>query len=100
MSESPETFTAASAEPVSSHRSFAKPTARQWLLHLTLFLLTLCTTTICGIWMIGDLDGAGLNQPSAIGGFLPALPVAYVTTVLRIIRFAFLHPAVLADGLR
>lgn len=100
MSESPETFTAPLAEPMSSHRSFAKPTARQWLLHLTLFLVTLCTTTICGIWMMGDLSGAGLNQPVAVGGFLPALPVAYVATVLRIIRFAFLHPAVLADGLR
>jgi len=100
MSESPETFTPTVAAPVSSHRSFANPTARQWLLHLTLFLVTLCTTTICGIWMIGDLSGAGLNRPVTVGGFLPALPVAYVVTVLRIIRFAFLHPAVLAEGLR
>jgi membrane-associated protease RseP (regulator of RpoE activity) len=99
MSESTETFTPTLAEPVPSHSAAAKPTARQWLLHVTLFLLTLCTTTICGIWMVGDLDGAGLNQPAAVGGFLPPFLVAYVATVLRIIRFAFLHPSVLADGL-
>jgi membrane-associated protease RseP (regulator of RpoE activity) len=49
--------------------------------------------------MVGDLEGAGLNQPAAIGDFLPKLPVAYVVTVLRIIRCAFEHPPVLADGL-
>jgi Zn-dependent protease len=49
--------------------------------------------------MVGDLDGAGLNQPAAMGGFLPTFLVAYVMTVLRIIRFAFMHPSVLADGL-
>src|SRR5438874_10890392 len=100
MSESTETFTAVPAELTAKTHSLAKPTARQWLLHLTLFLVTLCTTTICGIWMVGDLDGAGLNQPVNGGGFLPALPVAYVATVLRIVRFDFLHPAVLSDGLR
>ncbi|HEX3085966.1 MAG TPA: site-2 protease family protein [Pyrinomonadaceae bacterium] len=99
MSESTETFNAALAEPVPRPRAAARPTARQWLLHITLFLLTLCTTTICGIWMVGDLGGAGLNQPASVGGSLPALPVTYVVTVLRIIRFAFLHPPVLADGL-
>jgi len=68
---------------------------------VALFLLTFFTTTICGLWMIGDLSGAGLNQPiPAIGGSLLALPVAYLTTVARIVRFALLQPSVLADGLK
>ena len=88
--------------PTAAHNlEFTKPTARQWLLHVALFLLTFFTTTICGLWMIGDLSGAGLNQPiPAIGGSLLALPVAYLTTVARIVRFALLHPSVLADGLK
>jgi len=49
--------------------------------------------------MTGDLDGAGLNQPLPSTGFLPTLPVAYTMTVLRIIRFAFSNPSVMANGL-
>lgn len=99
MSESTKDFLTVSATPISIDPVITKPTARQWLLHTSLFLITLCTTTICGIWMIGDLDGAGLNQSVNAGGFLPAFLVAYVVTVMRIVRFAFAHPTVLADGL-
>ena len=96
MSESTEIFPYVPEEPGIKARSAAKPTIRQWLLHLGLFLITLCTTTICGIWMVGNLDGAGLNQPApAATGFLSS----YVVTVVRLVRFAFLHPSVLADGL-
>jgi hypothetical protein len=100
MSESTETFAYLPAEPIPKPRSVAKPSARQWLVHSGLFLLTFCTTTICGIWMTGDLDGAGLGQPpAAFGGSVLAIPIAYVTTVLRLVRFAFLQPSVLGNGL-
>ena len=36
-----------------------KPTVRQWLLHLGLFLITGFTTTLCGVLMAGpDLEAA------------------------------------------
>jgi membrane-associated protease RseP (regulator of RpoE activity) len=106
MSQSTETiqatgpFTTIEAQTPLAARTAPKPTVRQWLLHSALFVLTLCTTTICGIWMTGDLDGAGLNEPAgALGGSLLAVPIAYIATVFRLVRFAFLHPAVLGDGL-
>jgi membrane-associated protease RseP (regulator of RpoE activity) len=101
MSESAEIFTNTSGYSSTARRVGVKPTARQWLLHIALFIITLCTTTICGIWMIGDLTGAGLNGPiPGVGGSLLALPVGYIVTVLRIVHFAMLHPSVLADGLK
>jgi len=97
MSESTDTFT----NTISDSRAFPKPTARQWLIHIALFLLTLCTTTICGIWMVGDLDRAGLNQPvPAMGGFPLSVGAAYLWAIGRIVRFAFLNPEVLATGLK
>ena len=101
MSESTETLATPSASPFGDGRVAAKPTTRQWLLHVALFLLTFVTTTIFGVWMLGDLSGAHLNQPiPAIGGSILALPLAYVVTVARIIRFALLHGDVLAVGLK
>lgn len=99
MSESTQAFTTTTVQSHLRTRAFPLPDARQWLLHATLFLLTVCTTTICGIWMVGDLDGAGLNQPVAINFPLPILP-AYIATVFRLVRFAVLHPDVLAEGLK
>src|ERR1044072_3490245 len=88
-------------EPAPNSRPAPKPTARQWLLHTALFLITLCTTTICGIWMVGDLTGAGLNQPiPRVGGVGIPIVAGYVVTVARIVRFALLHPDVLAVGLK
>jgi membrane-associated protease RseP (regulator of RpoE activity) len=83
----------------SNSRTAAKPTARQWLVHIALFIITFVTTTIFGVWMIGDLSGAHLNQPiPGVGGSLLAVPLAYVVTVVRIVRFALLHRDVLAVG--
>src|SRR5215831_6174753 len=99
MNEPSQTFPYVIAEPAKP-LTLAKPTARQWLRHAGLFLLTFCTTTICGIWMISDLAGAGLNQPvPRIGGPLASLPLIYVVTVARIVRFALTHPPILTDGL-
>ncbi|MFN2578899.1 MAG: site-2 protease family protein [Pyrinomonadaceae bacterium] len=83
--------------------AIAKPTIRQWLLHLGLFLITGFTTTICGVLMAGpDLGASDLSQPAAAGGFLGSIvmvPVAYIAAVFRLTRFAFLHPAILGKGL-
>lgn len=81
----------------------AKPTARQWLLHLGLFLLTGFTTTICGVLMAGpDLSAVEVNQ-TGNSGFASSLlmsPVFYISTILRLVRFSFLNPFFLGQGLR
>ncbi|HMH43895.1 MAG TPA: hypothetical protein VK557_10460, partial [Pyrinomonadaceae bacterium] len=80
----------------------AKPTARQWLLHLGLFLLTGFTTTICGVLMAGpDLSSVDINQTGS-NGFASSLlmfPVFYISTIFRLVRFAFLNPFFLGQGL-
>src|SRR5256714_468982 len=102
MSQSTE-----SIEPIADiTRSVAipavKPTARQWLLHLGLFLLTGFTTTICGVLMAGpDLSGGEVNQTGS-SGFASSLlmfPVFYTSTIFRLVRFAFLTPHFLGQGL-
>ena len=99
MGESIDALNNIIPQSATTPRIVARPTARQWLLHVALFLVTFCTTTICGIWMIGDLTGAGLAQSPNFGGSLFTLPAAYLLTVARIVRFALMHPPVLADGL-
>src|SRR2546423_15525719 len=102
MSQSTE-----SNEPIADiTRSFptaaAKPTVRQWLLHLGLFLITGFTTTICGVLMAGpDLDAVDLSQPGTGGlaGSILMLPAFYLAAVFRLVRFAVLHPAILGKGL-
>ncbi|HXI62855.1 MAG TPA: site-2 protease family protein [Pyrinomonadaceae bacterium] len=81
----------------------AKPTARQWLLHLGLFLLTGFTTTICGVLMAGpDLSAVEVNQTgsSGLASSLLMFPVFYLSTIFRLVRFALLNPHFLGQGLR
>jgi membrane-associated protease RseP (regulator of RpoE activity) len=83
-------------------RAAARPTARQWLLHTALFIITFFTTTICGVLMAGSDVNAVQAEPAAIGGLsgsILTLPIDYVVTVLRLVHFAFQHPPVLAQGL-
>lgn len=75
------------------------PTVRQWALHIALFLITLCTTTICGIMMAGADSAASAPGSASSGGNLLLLPVYYAEAVLGLVRFAFAHPYYLKQGL-
>ena len=102
MSQSTE-----SIEPIAEMtRSIAtpavKPTVRQWLLHLGLFLITGFTTTICGIWLAGPDPDAWNLAPPRNAGFAESLlmvPWLYVGTIARLVRFALMHPYFLGKGL-
>jgi membrane-associated protease RseP (regulator of RpoE activity) len=75
------------------------PTARQWALHVALLLLTLCTTTICGIMMATGPDiGGGSAMAPGLPGLL-LLPVYYAEAVIELVRFAFSHPLFVKQGL-
>ena len=87
-------------ESTGDHGSrFRKPTARQWALHIALFLVTFGTTTICGIVMALPADGGGGGSDA--GGFAGSLwlfPWYYAVAVVELIRYAFAHPAILKEG--
>ena len=79
---------------------FVKPTAQQWLVHVALFLITVVPTTIFGIVMAGpNLDPAPLPPPGfrSLSGSLFLLPWIYLTTVVRIVQYAFANPHFLAQ---
>lgn len=82
-------------------RRVAAPTARQWLLHIGFFLVTVVTTTICGILMAGpELETA--YAPPPVRGFIGSIlmiPWYYFIAVVDLLRYAFLHPAILGKGL-
>src|SRR5438309_6099141 len=86
--------------PAGRSTRFPRPTARQWGLHVSLLLLTGVTTTICGIVMAGPDVGGGAGPES--GGFAGSfwlIPWYYVMAVGELVRFAFVHPAILKQGL-
>ena len=101
MSQSTETFAPNLNSPVNIPQP-AKPTTRQWLLHIALFLVTVLTTTIFGIIMAGPQ----LNTPPpppALGGVAGAIfliPWIYVTTIVEILRYALVHREFLVHGLK
>lgn len=100
MSQSTETITPFFNSPASIPKP-AKPTARQWLLHIALFLLTVFTTTIFGIIMAGPQLNAPPAPPALRGlaGTILMIPWIYLTTIGEILRYALVHREFLAQGL-
>jgi membrane-associated protease RseP (regulator of RpoE activity) len=76
-----------------------KPTLRQWLLHLALFLVTVATTTICGIVMAGPDTGPTTPETSGFAGSLWLIPWYYVTAIVDLVKYSFANPALLRQGL-
>src|SRR5688572_6840810 len=94
VQEIPPFFTIpAAARPV------ARPTRREWLRHIALFLLTFVTTTIAGI--ITAAPEVDIPEPPLAGAidYLMYIPRFYLDAVLGILFFAFQHPRLLVDGL-
>ncbi|HEY5446213.1 MAG TPA: hypothetical protein VIJ87_17450, partial [Pyrinomonadaceae bacterium] len=77
---------------------FAKPTARQWRLHILLFLFTVVTTVLSGVMLVipelGTTDPP-LNRPI---DYLLYVPTAYVTSVIDFFTYVFHHPALFLQG--
>jgi membrane-associated protease RseP (regulator of RpoE activity) len=84
---------------ITATRGYQKPTAKQWALHSAMFLLTVVTTTICGIVMALPDAPSGSSSGSGIGGTFWLIPWYYVQAVFEILRFAFAQPALLVQGL-
>src|ERR1051326_5285337 len=76
-------------------RAYQKPTAKQWALHAGLFLLTVVTTTLCGIVM--SLPDVGTASSAGAGGLGSwwLIPWYYIQAVFEIFRIAITHPSLL-----
>jgi membrane-associated protease RseP (regulator of RpoE activity) len=85
------------AEP---HAEPTKLTAGRIIIHAALLLLTIFTTTICGIVMaMPDVGGGSGPGSGGVSGAFWMIPWYYVATVGELVRFAFVHPALLKQGL-
>src|SRR5437879_4114170 len=86
-------------------RRAARPTARQWLLHAALFLITAITTTISGIvWtadseVISSASGSGPGT-AGVAGSLWLIPWYYLSGITALAWQALTHPALLAPGIK
>lgn len=80
-------------------RPAIRPTTREWLRHIALFLLTVVTTTIAGI--ITAAPEIAIPDPPLAGAldYLFFIPRFYLDAVLGILLYAFQHPRLLAEGL-
>ncbi len=101
MSELAETISHLPEAREIGSRRIARPTARQWMLHAALFLITAGTTTICGIMMAGpDIDhGAETDGGAGLIGILFMIPRYYLSAIWGLLSYSFAHPYFLGRGL-
>jgi membrane-associated protease RseP (regulator of RpoE activity) len=72
--------------------------AREWRLHGGLLILTIVTTTLAGIMLAApELTPAEppLSNPL---DYLFYIPLAYFYSIVELVRYALVHPRLIADG--
>src|SRR5437879_13887289 len=101
MSQSPEPVTPVMHVSIAGERRFTRPTARQWMLHAALFLVTAGTTTICGIMMARPEIEHGPETGGGAGliGILLMIPRYYISAIWGLLSYSFAHPYFLGQGL-
>src|SRR5947207_1451370 len=89
------------ASPTSRRSLDLTPTAREWVRHLALFLLTIVTTTIAGIVQAVPRDALDFELPAPRTwlDYLLYVPHYYVGAVAELIRFTIHNPGLLVQGL-
>lgn len=102
MSEPSDITTSPTDLTTSKQSHAARPTARQWLLHVALFVATAITTTISGIIWCAEADaGPGATaQSDGLDGSMLLIPWYYVKSVGALVAQALTHPALLLPGLK
>lgn len=80
-------------------RASLRPTAREWMVHASLFLITIVTTTVAGLVLAApEVDVAPPPLASVID-YLLFVPQYYLRSVIALLGLAVQHPRLLADGL-
>ncbi len=80
-------------------RPVIRPTTREWLRHIALFLVTVVTTTIARLIIAApEID---IPEPPLAGAidYLMYIPRVYLDHVFGVLFFSFQHPRLLLDGL-
>ncbi|MGH9902127.1 MAG: site-2 protease family protein [Pyrinomonadaceae bacterium] len=88
--------------PLAPPRAATRPTAREWVRHAALFLLTALTATVAGVISSPEALSAPAPEipvPPGWFEFILFLPAYYVYWVAGVVAAAVAHPAILADGL-
>ena len=83
-------------------RQAARPTARAWVRHFALLLLTALTTTFAGVTLALDWTEElepQLAEPSRWLDYLTYVPAYYALAVGSLARHALAHPELIAQGL-
>ncbi|HEX9919828.1 MAG TPA: site-2 protease family protein, partial [Pyrinomonadaceae bacterium] len=87
----------------SSVRQATRPTAREWARHAALFLLTAVTATLAGIMQATATANVpefepNIAAPSGWPGYLVYVPAYYFLSVRELLRQAFAHTELIAQG--
>src|SRR6185312_13149880 len=82
-------------QPAAS-RSALRPTAKEWVRHSFLLLLTIITTTFAGI--MGPSQEVDLAEPNTVLGWILYIPHVYLATVGKLVSYTFHNPHVLIQG--
>ncbi|HEV7844348.1 MAG TPA: hypothetical protein VGO69_11675, partial [Pyrinomonadaceae bacterium] len=93
-------FLDAPAPVASDRRRAARPTAREWRRHATLFFITLLSTTLAGIMLSStDLPEPNVTEPTRFFEYLLYIPEYYLKATALLITQGVTHPGLLAQGL-
>lgn len=77
----------------------SRPSAREWMLHASLFFITIITTTVAGLVLAGPEMDVAPPPLSSVIDYLLFVPQYYIRSVVALIGFTVQHPVLLADGL-
>jgi membrane-associated protease RseP (regulator of RpoE activity) len=76
-----------------------RPTARQWMLHLSLFVFTIFTTTFAGLVLAAPEIDVALPPLSSVFDYLLFVPQYYIRSVIALLSFTVQHPQLIKQGL-
>jgi len=82
----------------SFQRRSATPTAREWRLHGTLFLLTVVSTIIAGIVLASPEPSISAPPLRSLSDYILYIPLSYIYSIAAYFKLAFLHPQLIANG--
>jgi membrane-associated protease RseP (regulator of RpoE activity) len=73
-------------------------TAREWRIHGALFLLTVVTTTLAGMLLVVPELPPFVPPVSGPLGYLLFVPLAFLHTIVEVIRYGLREPGLVAQG--
>ncbi len=98
MSESVQAINPFGEAPAAWSGAQLRPTTREWIRHSILFLLTVVTTTLAGITIVGPLPDVPEPPLNRLIDYFLYLPHAYLNSVISLLWSAITQPTLLVDG--